>query len=123
MATVNPSRIILFGLRPPTEKLPAFLARLAALVKYAVKRKQGLAGLETLAAAMGERERSVSLGLQVLRAMGKLDYQVGAGGDYRLALADGAPGEQVDALQKRLGMLLRETRAYRNYWLKMKIQE
>jgi len=123
LATVNPSRLVLFGLRPPTETLTGFLARLAALVKYAVKRKDGLAGLETLAAAMADRERSVAVGLQVLRALGKLDYQVGASGDYRLALADGAPRDQLDALQKRLGLLLRETRAYRNYWLKMKIQE
>ena len=100
-----------------------FLARLAALVKYAVNQRDGTARLETLAAAMGERERSVQVGLQALRAMGKLDYRVGAAVDYRLELADRAPSDQLKTLQKRLGLLLRETRAYRNYWQTMKIQE
>jgi hypothetical protein len=76
-----------------------------------------------LAAAMAERERSAQVGLQVLSALGKLKYQVGAAGEYHLELADAAPSEQLETLQKRLSLLLRETRAYRNYWLTMKIQE
>lgn len=123
LATVNPERLVLFGSRPPTEKMRDFLARLAALVKYAVNQRDGTAGLEELAAALGERERSVQVGLQVLRALGKLSYQVRASGEYRIKLADEAAGDQLAALQKRLRLLLRETRAYRNYWLTMKIQE
>ncbi len=123
LATVNPDRLILFGMRSSRETTGNFLARLAALVKYAVNQRDGSARLEALAAAMGERERSVQVGLQVMRAMGKLDYRVGAAGDYRLELADRAPSDQLKTLQKRLGLLLRETRAYRNYWQTMKIQE
>ena len=123
LATVNPDRLILFGLRPRKERMGDFLARLAALVKYAVNQRYGTVELEVLAAALGERERSVQAGLQVLRAMGKLDYAVGATGAYRLCLADAAPGDQLAALQNRLRLLLLETRAYRNYWLTMKIQE
>ena len=123
LATVNPETLILFGKRPPRETTGKVLARLAALVKYAVNQRDGTARLEKLAAALGERERSIQVGLQVLRAMGKLDYRVGAAGDYRLVLADRAPSDQLAALQKRLGLLLRETRAYRNYWQTMKIQD
>lgn len=123
LATVNPGRLILFGLRPRKERMGEFLARLAALVKYAANRRGGKVELEALAAALGERERCIQVGLQVLRAMGKLDYAVGASGAYRLNLADAAPGDQLAARQKRLSLLLRETRAYRNYWLTMKIQE
>lgn len=123
LATVNPGRLVLFGLRPRKERMGDFLARLAALVKYAVNRRDGKVELEALAAALGERERCIQVGLQVLRAMGKLDYAVGASGEYRLNLADAAPGDQLAAMQKRLRLLLRETRAYRNYWLTMKIQE
>ena len=123
MATVNPSRLILLGARPQPEKARDFLTRLASLVKYAINRKGGVVSVDTLAAALGERERSVQVGLQALRALGKLDYHVGASGEYRLEWADNAPGSQLQALQKRLRLLLRETRAYRNYWLTMKIQE
>ena len=123
LATVNPSQLILFGLRPPTENVTNVLERLAALVKYAINHRAGMVGLEVLAAAMGERERNVQVGLQVLRALGKLDYQLGATGEYQLEMADAAPSDHLETLQKRLGLLLRETRAYRNFWLKMKIQD
>ena len=123
LATVNPERLILFGISPGRETTGNFLARLAALVKYAVNQKGGLVQAEGLAAAMGEGERSLQVGLQVLRAMGKLDYRVGAAGEYRLVLADRAASERLKTLQNRLNLLLRETRAYRNYWRTMKIQD
>lgn len=123
LATVNPSRLILFGQRPQSEKASVFLARLAGLVKYAVNQRGGVLSLDVLAAALGERERSVQVGLQVLRALGKLEYHVGASGEYRLEWAENAPSGRLQALQKRLSLLLRETRAYRNYWRTMKIQE
>lgn len=123
LATAQPERLILFGLRPPVETLGDFLTRLAALVKYAVNQRDGRAGLKSLAAALGEPERSVQVGLQALRAQGKLDYQVGGSGEYRLKLAAAAPSDRLATLRKRLSLLLRETRAYRNYWLTMKIQD
>lgn len=123
LATANPSRLIIFGARAQQEKLSDFLARLAALVKYAVNKRDGRAGLELLAAALGERERSVQVGLQVLRALGKLDYQLRASGEVLLELENAAPARQLEGLQKRLSLLLRETRAYRKYWLTMKIQD
>ncbi len=123
LATVNPERLVLLGLRPPRQVVSGFLARLAALLKYAINQRAGNASLEALAAAMAERERSIQVGLQALRAMGKLDYQVGAAGLYQFKLAKTRQSEQLTALQKRLSLLLRETRAYRNYWLTMKIQE
>lgn len=123
LATANPNRLIVFGMRAQMEKTSEFLARLAALLKFAVNKREGKAGLEALAAALGERERSVQVGLQVLRALGKLDYQLRATGEIELEFKDAAPSEQAPGLQKRLSLLLRETRAYRNYWLTMKLQE
>ena len=123
LKTANPNRLIVFGMRAQMEKTSEFLSRLAALLKFAVNKREGKAGLEVLAAALGERERSVQVGLQVLRALGKLDYQLWATGNLELEFKDAAPSEQTKGLQKRLSLLLRETRAYRNYWLTMKIQD
>lgn len=122
LATVNPQRLILFGNRPESEKMSGFLARLAALVKYALRHKQGTARLEALAAAMGQRERSVQVGLQALRAHGKLAFHVGRTGEYQLARRDDAPSGDLNKLEKRLAMLLSETRAYRDYWRQMRIE-
>ena len=122
LATVDPDRLIVFGARPQLESQPAFLRRLAGLVKYALAHKAGRARLEELAAAMGDRERSVLVGLQLLRALGKLEFRIGSTGEILLTSADRAPSAEVDKLQNRLDLLLRETRAYRNYWSTMRIK-
>ena len=122
LATVNPARLILFGNRPSADARAGFLGRLAALVKYALSHKHGLAQLEDLAAAMGQRERGVQVGLQVLRALGKLAYEVGPTGQYHLTARDSPPSDDLQTLNKRLDMILRETRAYRDYWRKMQIK-
>lgn len=121
LATVSPERLILFGGRNESENLAAFLERLAGLVKYSVNRRGGAVGLEALAAATGQGERTAQVGLQVLRALGKLDYQVQASGEYLLQRADKAATDELDKLRRRLDMLLRESRAYRAYWRTMEI--
>lgn len=122
LATVNPARVILFANRPDGDARARFLARLAALVKYALNHKDGVAQLEALAAAMGQRERGVQVGLQVLRALGKLAYRVGQTGEYHLTARDSPPSDDLKKLQNRLDMILRETRAYRDYWRTMQVK-
>ena len=98
------------------------MQRLVALIKYALKHKEGAAQLEALAAGMGQRERSVQVGLQVLRALGKLDYRLGKTGEYHLTARDRPPSDDLNTLQNRLDMILRETRAYRDYWQQMQVR-
>ena len=119
LASVNPARLILFGNQPDLDSRTKFLARLAALVKYAINHRNGEAGLEVLATALAQRERAVQVGLQLLRALGKLEYRVKASGMVQLQFADAAPSEERALLQTRLDLLLRETRAYRDYWMTM----
>ncbi len=119
LATVNPGRLVLLGAPPDCADLPSFLRRLASLVKFSINQRGGLVGLEALAAATAQPERAAQVGLQALRALGKLDYQVVASGQYQLQAADNPPGGEWEVLRGRLDLLLRETRAYRKYWLKM----
>ena len=129
LRTVNPERLILYfnappcwdSRRPDREQRQAFLEQLAGLVKYAVKRRSGAAGLEEMAAALGERERAVQAGLQVLSALGKLDYQATASGRYQLQLVERQRQDNLAQCVDRLDGHLRESRAYRDYWLKMEI--
>ncbi len=119
LATVSPERLILFGERNESENMATFLERLAGLVKYSINHRGGSVGLEALAAATGQAERSAQVGLQLLRALGTLDYQVRESGECLLQRADAAPTDALDRLRRRLDMLLRESRAYRAYWLTM----
>ena len=119
LAAVNPARLIVFSARPELERRAKFLTRLAALVKYAVNHRGGEAGLEELAAALAQRERAALVGLQLLRALGLLDFAVRSSGLIRLRLASGQAGDKAPTLEKRLDLLLQETRAYRDYWRTM----
>jgi hypothetical protein len=53
--------------------------------------------------------------------MGKLDYEVLSTGEYLLRQTQGQESDKLSMLQHRLGLLLAETKAYRNYWTKMTI--
>lgn len=119
LATVNPGRLILFGARNDCEGMAGFLERLAGLVKYSINQRGGTVGLEVLAAATGQAGRTALAGLQVLRALGKVRYQVTASGVIQLSPAAATASSELDQRQRRLGMLLRESRAYRSYWLRM----
>ncbi len=119
LATVSPGRLILFGALPDGADLSSFLLRLAGLVKFSINQRGGAVGLEALAAATAQPERTVQVGLQALRALGKLDYQVAASGQYQLQARDNPPRGELEVLRGRLDLLLRETRAYRKYWLTM----
>lgn len=122
LATVNPARVFLFANRPDSDSRARFLGRLAALVKYALNHKNGVARIEALAAATGQREVSVKVGLQALRALGKLAYRVGRTGEYHLTQRDAPPSDDLKTLNNRLDMILRETRAYRDYWRTMQVK-
>lgn len=122
LTTVSPDRLILLGALPDCADLSSFLGRLAGLVKFSINQRDGAVGLEALAAATAHPERTALVGLQVLRALGKLDYQVAASGQYQLQAADNPPGGELEVQRRRLEMLLRETRAYRNFWLTMEIR-
>lgn len=117
LETVSPSLLILFGIRPDVESPTKFMARLVGLVKYVMNNKAGIVHIEELSMAMGHRDLTVQTGLQVLRAMGKINYQISATGAYHLVQTDHEPTDKLEALQHRLDLLIRETIAYRDYWL------
>jgi single-stranded-DNA-specific exonuclease len=121
--TVNPSRLILFGLRPDVETSAKFMTRLIGLVKYTLNNRAGEARLEELAVAMGHRDLTVQVGLQVLRAMGKINYKISPTGTYQLTQNDQSPTTKLEMLQHRLELLLCETKAYRDYWLEAVMTE
>jgi len=121
LETVSPSRLIVFGRQPDVETSVKFMARLVGLVKFTLNNRAGEARLEELAVAMGHRDLTVQVGLQVLRAMGKINYQISATGTYQIEQINQRPSDKLEMLQHRLYLLLSETKAYRNYWLNMNI--
>lgn len=115
--TVNPSQLVVFAARPAWGGPNAFLARLVGMAKYAIAQRNGAADVQALAAALGDRALAVQAGLHLLRAQGLLEHDRTADGSLRLRMLRAEPDEKLcDKWRARLNLILRETRAYRDYW-------
>jgi hypothetical protein len=86
---------------------------LAGLVKRALTSNEGWVCLTTLAAATGQREAAVRLGLDWLVEKGHIVILEGEGDEIRVAQGPGTPGGDVKGAAVRLQALLAETAAYR----------
>ncbi|MEM6530776.1 MAG: hypothetical protein AAF653_20935, partial [Chloroflexota bacterium] len=89
----------------------AFLQRLAGLAKYTISAKNGETTIAALAAATAQREEVVAAGLDWLAGQGQITV---THADNDVTITAGGAADQPDA--SRLQTLLREGKAYREYW-------
>jgi single-stranded-DNA-specific exonuclease len=112
----QPEQVIWFAHNPGLDNAPAFLQRLAGLVKYALQAKGGQIDLEVAAAALAHRCTTVQTGLEWLAARGQITILARDDDHWQLAPGPGQPDPQAtDAARARLDALLAETAAYRAY--------
>jgi single-stranded-DNA-specific exonuclease len=125
LEAVQPEELILFGHDPGLDEIGAFLVRLAGLVKFALRTREGLVDLERAAAATAQRVITMQAGLELLAAQGQVRLVEQGEAHWRLApddtrgqaLASAPPDAQaVETLRARLQALLAETAAYRDYF-------
>ncbi len=138
LTRVQPETLYLFNIPPEAEKLTPFLQRLAGLVKYALRTRQGQVELGHLAAATGQSLLAVRLGLDWMAAAGYIAIQDDQGEMLLLASAqvsqagtektgseteDALPGESgrekmpsPDRLGTQVAALLEESAAFRGYY-------
>ena len=132
LAAVRPERVALFAVDPGLDGPEPFLRRLAGLVKYVLKARNGRVDAAELAAAMAQRELVIHLGLQWLATQGRLT--VGEESDGARSSGDGARSSGDGVLQltagsgqlapeaaralaaARLSAALQETAAFRTHF-------
>lgn len=116
LARVRPRRAIVFALDPGIDELQRYLERLAGMVKYALRARQGLVQPDELAAALGQTEAVVEKGIEWLAARGYID--VVAREDGRLTLRAGGQDDREAArrIASELAVMLKEVAAYRAYF-------
>jgi single-stranded-DNA-specific exonuclease len=116
LEVVKPKKVYLFGISPVAEKADAFLSRLAGLAKYVINQKGGKVTVGELAAATGQREGTIRLGLEWLAAGGHVSIQR----DDETVLLSTGNGELNQYLQRELYLavkgILEETEAYRAHF-------
>ncbi len=111
----EPDRIHVIGLPPATKNLGGFARRLLGLCKHAIRSGKA-ATLPKLAAAMGQEESTVRLGLQWLEERGQIRVQQVEKG---LKIEPGPGSGETDSSSERaLKEALQEAGAFRKYALK-----
>ena len=115
---VIPRRVALFNANSASDQPGEFLKRLAGLVRFSLKNRQGKVTIRELAAALGQREATVQRGLDWLVARGFV--HIIAGDDPSIQLAEGGQADQpsASALDEEIRYLLQETAAFRSYYLR-----
>jgi single-stranded-DNA-specific exonuclease len=116
LGCVRPRRVYLFAVDPGLDERTRFLARLAGLVKYALRAGEGAVRLERLAAACSQREVTIRLGLDWLAAQGHIQIEYLEGGLVRLEAGDQTARGGEEKLLERLAAALKESGAYRGYY-------
>jgi single-stranded-DNA-specific exonuclease len=111
----EPERIHVVGLSPTTAGLEGFARRLLGLCKHAIRSGKA-APLPKLAAAMGQEESTVRLGLQWLEDQGQIRVQQTEKG-LKIETGPGS-GEADSSAERALKEALQEARAFRKYALK-----
>jgi hypothetical protein len=116
---VSPHTVYLFGIDPELDEPRAFLARLAGLVKWAMRSEHPQVRISSLAGATAQREATVRAGLAWLAARGHVTILDGTDDtDEMIGLAEGDQTVAADLSDKsaRLQVLLEETAAYRAFF-------
>ena len=128
---VKPKKIYLLAVPPATPNKSSllkitdeFLSRLAGLAKYVINQRGGKVTTQELAAATGQREGAVSIGLEWLAAGGHISIQTDVQADsIRLS---GGNAQQNQYLQKELYIavkgILEETAAYHAHFARASVE-
>ena len=127
---VKPKKIYLLAVSPATQNNNSsplkitddFLSRLAGLAKYVINQRGGKVTTQELAAATGQRESAVRIGLEWLAAGGHISIQME---DESILLSVGS-AKQNQYLQKELYLavkgILEETTAYRAHFARASVE-
>ena len=119
LAQVSPNLVYLFGIDPGLDKPKEFLARLAGLVKWALRSDLCQVKISSLAGATAQREATVRAGLAWLAARGHvtmLDETDETDETVRLAPGDQTVAADLSDMSAQLQVLLEETAAYRAFF-------
>ena len=118
LVKVSPACVILFAVDPAMDDPPAFLRRLAGLVRYALRARGGQVSLASLAAYMAHGKPAVRLGLAWMEQRGQVEVLSQGADRVTLRAGDGTVGDGLDTVRAQLLAQLEETAAYRSYYVR-----
>jgi single-stranded-DNA-specific exonuclease len=123
-ALTNPGKLIVNFSLLPDYSFRGFLSDLLGIIKHVTASMDGCTSLEFLAARLCVEENLIVAALKYLRALGRLDYSINPD-DRKLYLsrAQREPERTVHTLEKSLRNALMEKNAYKEFILKLNIEQ
>jgi hypothetical protein len=118
LQTCSPQQVLLFGNLSDMDNPETFLKRLAGLVKYSLKKHDGILHLPTLAAETNQRIPTIRLGLEWLQMHGHLLINAQNSDTAHVTEGGNAALQPHPLLVERLRSMLAESAAYRQYYLR-----
>jgi single-stranded-DNA-specific exonuclease len=120
---VAPVKVALFAHDPGLDLATDFLRKLAGMVRFVLRAREGEMDLETAAAKLGHRRSTVAAGLDTLAAQGSIQITDRQNDLWHLVRSAGpAEPEAVEVARARLEELLAESAAYRDYARRAPVQ-
>lgn len=116
LAAVQPQKVTLLNYPPANDDTESFLRRLAGLVAFTIKRRDGVTSMSALGAATAQREATVRAGLEWLAARGDIAYRMDDQSNIVIAGGGEVDATLQEAAMRRITILLDETAAYRAYY-------
>jgi single-stranded-DNA-specific exonuclease len=114
----KPKELLLFNVSAPDDSLKVFLSNLGGYIKNCLTQKKGNGSIREFAALLGHREGTVIAGLHWFEESGQICLKMANDG---FSLTKG-PGNRTACLQEKTAILqdlLRETAAFRSFYLRM----
>ncbi|MEL6403406.1 MAG: single-stranded-DNA-specific exonuclease RecJ [Chloroflexota bacterium] len=115
LRTVQPSRLILFGQKPKIQTPKSLIETLIGMAKYALREKQGLIHMPEMASLTGHSEVTIREALRWINSHTTLTIKHEDDDLYSIYTDANIP-KTHDI--KRLSLLMKETAAYWEHWLK-----
>ncbi|MBP1692797.1 MAG: recJ [Chloroflexi bacterium] len=116
---IKPPEIYLFAVKPETDRFEPLIVRLAGLVKHILQGDDGQVNLTRLAASLAQREIITRKCLDWMAAKGYVTVEEGANGLIKISNKGIADPSAVKRLSSEIVELLGETRAYRDYYMRV----
>jgi hypothetical protein len=115
---VKPTKVILIGVSPLTDRLDRFLKRLIGLVKFSLKTKHGRVNLTELTAAMAHKEITVRKGIDWLSVQGYISRYSSGGDEIVFSNDHRRVSTETSMITDQLKTLLEETAGFRAFFIK-----
>lgn len=119
---VSPEKVHLFAVTSSGTEPDMFLPRLAGMLKYTLRHRQGVADLGSIAAVSGQRLLAVREGIRLLAARGDIRILEEGPSSIHIGRGNGVRTLELDDIRSRLEAVLQETAAYRTFFGRMPVE-